>query len=397
MTNEDFIAQHLSDDIRALALKKAPDGVDATWCLQQIEGWQLAKAKIPSWATTPGLWFPPKLSMEQCSSEPTAIYKQNQLLRLLPDEGDRTAMTDFTGGYGVDFSFMARMFRRSVYVEKRKDLCDTARHNFMLLGLNNVDIVEAETNEDCALLRKGSHCSLAYLDPARRDGAGRKTVAIEDCSPDLTQLMPLLLDKAAVVMLKLSPMLDVNQALRLLPCVREVHAVSVKGECKELLLVCSRREMSLRYFCVNLDTSDAPVVIDIQRLQTTPTIGSLTGAKYLYEPNSSVLKLGVQDAVAEDYGLLKLHVRSNLYVGDSSVEDFPGRRFRIMGSSGFSKRELKDFLKGTAQANLTVRNFPATVIQLRKRLNLKEGGQIYLFATTLAEGNDSHVLIKCEK
>ncbi len=397
MTDEAFIAQHLDDDVRALALKKIPHGVDSAWCLQQIEGWQSAKAKIPSWAAVRGLWFPPRLPMEQCSSEQTALYKQRLVARLLPDEADRAEMIDFTGGYGVDFSFMASLFRHGVYAEKQKSLCDMARHNFPLLGLHNVDVVQLDTAEDCALLHEGRLCSLAYLDPARRDCTGRKTVAIEDCSPDLTQLMPLLLDKAGTVIMKLSPMLDVCRALRALPCVREVHAVSVRGECKELLLVCSRQETELRYFCVNLGTGDAPVVVGSRRPLVTPVAGSLTEAEYLCEPNPSVLKLGVQDAVAEDYGLRKLHARSNLYVGNSCAENFPGRRFRIKGYSNFGKRSLKDFLKGMTQANLTVRNFPSTVAELRKRLKLKEGGRIYLFATTIAEGNGSHVMIKCEK
>lgn len=397
MTNEAFIARHLDDDVRALALKKMPHGVDAAWCLQQIEGWQSAKAKIPSWAAVRGLWFPPRLPMEQCSSEQTALYKQRIVARLLPDEADRAEMIDFTGGYGVDFSFMASLFRHSVYAEKQKSLCDTARHNFPLLGLHNVDVVQLDTGEDSALLHDGRLCSLAYLDPARRDCTGRKTVAIEDCSPDLTLLMPLLLDKAETVILKLSPMLDVCRALRTLPCVREVHAVSVRGECKELLLVCSRQETELRYFCVNLGTGDAPVVVGSRRLPVASVTGSLAEAEYLCEPNPSVLKLGVQDAVAEDYGLRKLHARSNLYVGNSCAEDYPGRRFRIKGYSDFGKRSLKDLLKGMAQANLTVRNFPSTVAELRKRLKLKEGGRVYLFATTTAEGKDSHVMIKCEK
>ena len=396
MTNDEFIAQHLADDVRALALKKAPEGVDAPWCLQQIEGWQTARAKMPSWAAVAGLWYPPHLPMEQCSSEQTALYKRSQVERLLPSAADRAAMADFTGGYGVDFSFLAPLFGHSVYVEQREDLCAVARHNFPLLGLRHADIVQAETSADSPLLHDGERYGLAYLDPARRDGAGRKTVAIADCSPDLTRLMPLLLDKAAVVMVKLSPMLDVSQALRDVPCVREVHAVSVKGECKELLLVCSRQESDLRYLCVNLSTADAPVAVDARR-QTSPAIGSLDGAAYLYEPNASVLKLGVQDAVAEDYGLLKLHPRSNLYVGTRLAADYPGRRFRITGSTTFAKRSLKDFLKGTTQANLTIRNFPSTVAELRKRLNLREGGSAYLFATTVAQGADAHVLIKCEK
>lgn len=395
MTNEEFVSQHLADNVQELALRKMPDGIDSAWCMQQIEGWQTAKCKLPSWAAVEGLWFPPRLSMEQCSSEQTALYKQRLAARLLPAESERAKMADFTGGYGVDFCFIAPLFRHSVYVERQESLCGVARHNFPLLGLHNLEVVNASIGIDGALSSVAHGCSLAYLDPARRDGAGRKIVAIEDCTPDLTRLMPWLLDKASFVMLKLSPMLDICQAMRVLPGVREVHVVSVRGECKELLLVCSQREMECRYFCVNLESGNREVAVGAARLHESPVVGSLAEAEYLYEPNPSVLKAGVQDAVANDCGLRKLHVRSNLYVGKSNIDGFPGRSFRINAYSDFGKRNLKALLGNIEQANLTVRNFPSTVAELRRRLKLKEGGQVYLFATTVADG--SHVMIRCEK
>ena len=183
--------------------------------------------------------------------------------------------------------------------------------------------------------------------------------------------------------------------MRVLPGVKEVHVVSVRGECKELLLVCSQREMQCRYFCVNLESGNREVAVGAARLHEPPVVGSLAEAEYLYEPNPSVLKAGVQDVVANDCGLRKLHVRSNLYVGKSNIDGFPGRSFRINAYSDFGKRNLKALLGNIEQANLTVRNFPSTVAELRRRLKLKEGGQVYLFATTVADG--SHVIIRCEK
>lgn len=395
MTNEEFIALHLTDDVRKLALKKVPEGIDAPWCLQQIEGWQLARTKLPSWSALDGLWYPPRLSMEQCSSEPTALYKRHLVERLLPSEADRSIMADLTGGYGVDFSFVAPLFERSIYAERQEALCGVARHNFEVLSLRGAEIHHAELGVDSDLLGSDHHYSLIFLDPARRDSAGRKTVAIEDCTPDAVALMPTLLCRAEVVMLKLSPMLDVSQALRALPNVVEVHAVSVKGECKELLLVCRRGGKSCSYHCANLGSNDSPVVVDACDLNATPILGQLEVGGFIYEPNASVLKLNVQDAVANNYGLLKLHQRSNLYVGNHSVTSFPGRCFRITDYSDFSKRSLKTLLRDVGQANLAIRNFPSTVAELRKRLKLKEGGHTYLFATTMADG--SHVMVRCEK
>ena len=394
MTNEEFIHLHIKDDVRSLALKPVPKGVDAKWCLQQIEGWQLATVKLPTFSRIEGLWYPPRLSMEQCSSEAAALYKRSVAEMLLPHSSQRKAMADLTGGFGVDFWALAPLFQHAVYKEEQPVLCNIASHNFPLLQLDGA--VVSQPASAFEYLQLPDDCSLVYLDPARRNNAGRKTVAIEDCSPDVGELMPTLQADAEYVMLKLSPMLDITRALRTLPNVCEVHVVSVKGECKELLVVCSRRNAGLSYFCTNLDSTDADICVDATDLaNTVAPIGSLTGTQYLFEPNASVLKAGAQDVVAHNYGLQKLHPMSNLYVGTQSHTNYPGRCFRILTHSDFGKQNLKTLLNDTPKANLTVRNFPVTVAELRKRLKLKEGGSVYLFATTVADG--SHVIIKCEK
>ena len=234
--------------------------------------------------------------------------------------------------------------------------------------------------------------SLIYADPARRDDAGRKVVLLNDCRPDVVALQDVLMKQAKIVMLKLSPMLDIQKALRQLHSVREVHVVSVDGECKELLLVMHQRDSSLRYYCVNITNHVQETIVEDKPL--SPIICGCVKS-FLYEPNASILKAGVQDALCSMYKVQKLHAFSHLFVSDELILDFPGRIFRIVGCSDFSKQGLKNLLGDVKQANITVRNFPATVQQLRQKLKLAEGGNVYLFATTMSDG--SHVLLRCEK
>ena len=393
MTNEEFIHLHRDDDVRKLALKRMPEGVGAQWCLQQIEGRQLAQRKLPRWAAADGLWFPPRLAVEQCSGEATALYKRRIIERLLPDAADRETLADLTGGYGVDFSYMAPLFAQACYVERQEELCRIARHNFPLLCLGDAEVVCAEAEE---WAKRPAKLSLAYLDPARRDNADRKVVALEDCSPNAASLQDTLLDRSTLTLTKLSPMLDICMALRKLKDVREVHVVSVRGECKELLLVQGKPPAeSTMVHCVNLGSDDPDVVCPMEKgLAAQAKLCDGMGI-FLYEPNASILKAGVQDFVAASHGLEKLHRDSHLYTGDKRVEDFPGRSFMVEGCCSFGKRELREMLKDIRQANITVRNFPATAAQLRTRLKLKEGGNTYLFATTASDGR--HLLVKCRK
>ena len=395
MTDQDYIRLHLSDDVRALALQKVPEGINQKFCLQQIEGWQLARRKLPRWAACEGILFPPRLAMEQCSSEATALYKQEIVKRILPEEAQRSKMADFTGGFGVDFSFLSVLFGAAVYVEKQEHLCEFARHNLPLLGIPHSEVVCESLTPDSPLLDK--RYSFLFIDPARRDENGKKTVFIEDCTPDVTSLQAKLLAAAPVVMVKLSPMLDISAALRSLPQVREIHVVSFRNECKELLLV--MYEGSGRtYFCVNLETAEPPFILtenEAKDAKNAHFIEELPPAGFLFEPNASILKAGLQDALSSRFGLRKLHPHSHLFYSDAPVSSFPGRCFRLCAWSDFSKRGLKSLLSGVKSANITLRNFPSTTAALRKRLALNDGGDVYLFATTLADGR--HALLRCEQ
>ena len=383
-----FIEENARADVRSLALqaKKYPQ-VDMAMAVVQIAGRQIAEAKVPSWYRTEGLLYPKHLSMEQCSSEATAIYKAGLV------EGDTFA--DLTGGFGIDCSFLSRKFKQADYVERQTELCDLALHNFPLLGLN----IGVHNEDGVEYLKQMHPVDVLFLDPARRDGHGGKTVAIFDCEPDVSALEDLLVEKAKKVMVKLSPMLDLSLALKALKYVQEVHIVSVNNECKELLLILEKSTDSseIVIHCEQITstgeyqhyaftqeqerTSDCPLVAEIDT--------------YLYEPNASILKAGAYRSLTQAYPVKKLHASSHLYTSPYYIEDFPGRRFQVEAVSGFGKKELKTLLQGLEKANLTIRNFPSSVAELRKRLKLKEGGECYLFATTLSD--ESKVLIKCRK
>ena len=387
-----FIEENARADVRSLALqaKKYPK-VDMAMAVVQIAGRQIAEAKVPTWYRTEGLLYPKHLSMEQCSSEATAIYKAGLV------EGETFA--DLTGGFGIDCSFLSRKFKKADYVERQAELCELAKHNFPLLGLN----IDVHNEDGVEYLKRMQPVDCLFLDPARRDGHGGKTVAISDCEPDVSALEELLVEKARKVVVKLSPMLDLSLALKDLKHVCEVHIVSTDNECKELLLILQKETASseVSIHCINSlgalngyriyqeytftqeqeRTSDCPLTSEVEA--------------YLYEPNASIMKAGAYRSLTQAYPVKKLHPSSHLYVSPHFIEDFPGRKFQVEAVSGFGKKELKTFLQGMEKANLTIRNFPSSVAELRKRLKLKEGGDDYLFATTLAD--ESKVIIKCKK
>ena len=382
-----FIEENSRADVRSLALqaKKYPQ-VDMAMAVVQIAGRQIAEVKVPSWCQVEGLLYPKHLSMEQCSSEATAIYKANLV------EGETFA--DLTGGFGIDCSFFSRKFKQADYVERQAELCELAKHNFPLLGLS----IGVHNEDGVEYLEQMQPVDCLFLDPARRDGHGGKTVAISDCEPDVSALEDLLVEKAQTVMIKLSPMLDLSLALKTLKYVREVHIVSVNNECNELLLILQKSSVSseVAIHCEHIVNAQHQHYTFTQEQEHTSDcpLATEVGA-YLYEPNASILKAGAYRSLTQTYGIKKLHASSHLYTSFHFIEDFPGRRFQVEAVSGFGKKGLKDFLQGSDKANLTIRNFPSSVAELRKRLKLKEGGEDYLFATTLAD--ESKVLIKCKK
>ena len=494
MTTAEFIQEYREKDTRQLALQSArfPE-VDMPYALDQIKGWQTARRKLPTWAACDGIVYPPHLSMEQCSSEPTAQYKLNLAMEwasrvesseLRVESSERevesselrvesseeevessseqpatlnsqlstlnsqlstlnfqlstlnshaSRMTDLTGGFGVDFSFTSCAFASATYVERNEQLCHMVEHNLPLLGIDNAKVVCADAADYLSTLDTQT---MIFLDPARRDQHGAKTVMLADCTPDVVQLLPQLLKKSRFTMLKLSPMLDWHKAVEdLQGTVREVHIVSVGGECKELLLVLSEEmESELKVFCADLEAggsgeaglsggSSSPSGSSLSsepsfpRTPSSPSTPSLSASlfvyapsasspapnsklktqnsKFLHEPNASIMKAGCFDELAAAYGVSPVSRNSHLFLSAEPVDGFPGRSFSIERVTTLNKRELRQALAGIEKANIATRNFPLSVAELRKRLKLKDGGDVYIFATTTAEGE--HVLLISHK
>ena len=411
---QDFIRQHQDEDVRQLAFlgSKNPE-VDMPFALDQIRGRKMARAKLPLWANIDGIIYPPHISMEQCSSESTALYKAELAARLLglPDSSfsEEIGFVDLTGGFGVDFSYIAaRLGLKSMYVERQAHLCEAAKENFERLGLKNAIV----KNEDgIEVLHSLKELKLIFIDPARRDDAGNKVVSLKDCTPDVTVLQEEMLLKADYVIIKLSPMLDWHRAISELSHVREVHIISVNNECKELLLVLSARNMgdmeassadgevkhagSLRIYCVNDAQSFVCDELDMESSSVKISPSPLEEMQYLYEPNASLMKAGCFGVLSERYDARMLSKNSHLFVSREPIAAFPGRSFRIIAVSSFNKKELKRHLSGITKANIATRNFPLSVVELRKRLKLKDGGETYIFATTLSD--ESHVLVITNK
>ena len=459
---QDFIRQHQDEDVRQLAFlgSKNPE-VDMPFALNQIRGRKMARAKLPLWANIDGIIYPPHISMEQCSSESTALYKAELAARLLglpvsssenenaagnasdshfskicefvseravdsefaknegtfekkqiltesednvnevknetgqEDFSEEIEFVDLTGGFGVDFSYIAsRLGMSSMYVERQAHLCEAAKENFERLGLKNAIV----KNEDgIEVLHSLKELKLFFIDPARRDDAGNKVVSLKDCTPDVTVLQEEMLSKADYVIIKLSPMLDWHRAISELSHVREVHIISVNNECKELLLVLSARNMgeNLRIYCINDAQSFVCNELNMESSSVKIAPSTLEEMQYLYEPNASLMKAGCFGVLSERYDARMLSKNSHLFVSREPIAVFPGRSFRIIAVSSFNKKELKRHLSGITKANIATRNFPLSVAELRKRLKLKDGGETYIFATTLSD--ESHVLVITEK
>ena len=383
-TTRQFIRENLNADVPTLALKKAPVGTDFSLALRQIEARQFLRKKVPSWSENEGLLFPPHLSIEQCSSEASAKYKASLL------QGHSFA--DLTGGLGIDTYFISRQFQQADYVEQQTELCELARHNFDVL---NADIkVWNETAEDYLKHCEPKDC--IFIDPARRDAYGRKTVSISDCTPDVIDLQEKLLQKAEKVMIKLSPMLDISQALGELHHVKEVHVVAVSNECKELDFIMERGyQGEPQFVCANLLISQAKLCFTREEERSCPSRIADTVLNYLYEPNPAVMKAGCYKLLTERFDVLKLHKNSNLYTSEQFNPNFPGRIFKVEDWTPYSKKIKQTLLSDVAQASIAVRNFPLSVAELRKILKIGDGDAIYLFATTLK--GEKKIIIRTKK
>lgn len=380
---QDFINRQLHSTAADLMLQasKYPEW-DMKAIVQQLVGKQIAKKKIPSWFANNNILYPIRLSLEQCSSELTAIYKSSILSS---GEG-----IDLTGGLGVDTYFLALKSESVIYCERNKDLAAVVLNNFKALKLNNCEVF---TGNGIECLQSQNKLDWIFVDPARRKESQR-VFRLEDCEPNIINLKDLFFEKANHVLIKTAPLLDIQQTLNDLSNVKEVHIVSVHNDCKEVLYLLEKDfSAETEITCVNLK-NDLKELFRFKFSTERNTINTYSQPlKYLYEPNSSIMKSGAFKSVASEYKLHKLHKHSHLYTSNEMLTDFPGRSFKIKTTIPPDKKSLTKHIKG--KANLACRNFPQKVDVLKKKLKLKDGGSDYVFATTLL--NDKPKLIVCEK
>lgn len=384
---EQFIREHLTADVRTLALSARPDGVDMQYALTQISGWQAARLKVPLWAATEDIVYPKHLSMEQCTSQYIAQYKASIIDDLL---GSGFKMADITGGMGVDCFFISRSASKVYYNEMSAELCDCARANFKALGRPEIEIICGIAEEFVASLAPDS-LGLIYLDPARRGDAGRKLVSISDCQPDTVALQDDLLRIAPNVMVKLSPMLDISRALTELNHVSHVFIIGLEGECKEITLLMHRdfeAEPVITTVDINSDGMPQPAVTSAKSIDAALPLpiadaDYLQPGTYISEPSAPYMKSALFRTIAAQTNTSMLHPDTHLFWSQSRPSAFPGRTFQLVGIIPFDKRSLSALTK--TQANLSVRNFPESAPALQRRLKLRDGGSRYLIATTLAD------------
>lgn len=384
-----FIKEHEKSDVTRLLLdaRKFP-GVDVPFAVEQILARRQVKDKLPHWYCQETLIYPSRISAEQCSSEYTARYKQN----LVPEH---VILCDLTGGLGIDSFYFSAKVQEVLYLERYPAYCEAARNNFDALHAGNIRVIETDS---VAYVKQMQPVDIFFVDPARRGEGDKRVFALKDCEPDLLSLKPFLFEKASRIIAKISPMADIKHTLSLLPETTEVHVLSVKNECKELLFVMERNSVlpDPDIFCVNFKSGEQQSFHFTfhQEQHVTAVMADVAGS-YLYEPNASILKAGAFKCIASRMNLQKLHVNSHLYTSEVEVPDFPGRIFRVEDVLEFNSQLCKSLNRTISEANITVRNFPLSADQLRKRLKIKDGGAVYLFATIIAQ--EEKVLLKCKK
>ncbi|MFD2561921.1 THUMP-like domain-containing protein [Aquimarina rubra] len=349
---------------------------------QQISGRIKAKNKLPVWYQTRGVYYPPTLNLEQTSSETTALYKSNLV------SGD--TLIDLTGGFGIDDYYFSKTVKRVIHCELNAELSEIASHNFRVLGVTNIETKAADGLET---LRKLKKVDWIYLDPSRRHDSKGKVFFLEDCLPDVPSNLDFLFSKSDNILIKTSPLLDIHSGLKSLQFVKEIHVIAVNNEVKELLWVLEKEintdvQIKTINIAKNLRQEFSFSLKDENNISAELSLPK----KYLHEPNSAIMKAGGFQSVSKILGLQKLHQHSHLYTSQDPIE-FPGRSFELLSILPYQKQVLKK--EKITKANITTRNFPETVAEIRKKFKIKDGGETYLFFTTNCL--NERVVLVCKK
>ncbi len=375
----------------ALRLRKS-DVVRPSFVAEQVDGWNRLSVKVPSWAEQDGLYFPFAVSLQQCSSESVARWRA-QLV-----EGD--SLLDLTGGLGVDCYFMGRECKSVTYVDADERAVSAARHNYGILGASNTNFVCSTAEEYLEVARgKGQHYGTIFIDPSRRSQSGGRVFRISDCSPDVEEIAEGMLEIADTVIIKLSPLLDVSMLAEQLPKVADVYAVGASGECKDIIVKLSNKINNIEptLHAVSVDASgngeDFKFTLSDEH-NTTLDVSELVGV-YIFEPSPQLMKIGAFKLIGERYGAKALAKSTHIYTREEDIENFPGRRFKVIATYENSKKGIAALKREIDGASVAVRNFPISAEALRAKLKVKENEKIFVYGVTMAEG--SQKLILCSR
>jgi len=384
IVNQEFIDNNLTSDISSLLLKKNHDiTVDIKLLIEQIEAKKRCKKKLPTWYETENIYYPNKLNIEQTSSEITAKYKSELVYG--------KSIIDLTGGFGVDCFYFSSRFKNVIHCEINEELSKIVNHNYNELKTNNIDCI-ATDGIDYLKSTKNSY-DWIYVDPSRRHDTKGKVFFLDDCIPNIPENLELLFRNSKNILVKTSPLLDLTVGIKGLKHVKEIHVVAVNNEVKELLWILEKDYGdSINIVAVNLKPNKTELFEFLLSEETIAKVTLSEPLSYLYEPNAAILKSGAFKSVASQLNVLKLHPNTHLYTLDKLI-DFPGRRFKINKVLPYNKKLLKkEFIY---KANVAIRNFPESVDQIRRKLNIKDGGKNFLFVTTSIITN--RVIIICSK
>jgi 16S rRNA G966 N2-methylase RsmD len=389
MNEAEFIEANKQKPVAGLALllSKKPE-LDSTFILAQINGIQKAKNKLPEFYNNPNIVYPTKLSMEQCSSERTGIYKSSLFRHSGLDP--ESSIIDLTGGFGIDSFYFSKQFEQVTYIEQNIELFDVVSQNFEKLKASNIELINA-TAEDF-LENTNKKVDVVYIDPSRRN-ENQRVFKLDECTPNIIELAPAIFKIVDKILVKTAPLLDIKQSLKDLKYVSKVWVISVENDCKEVLYLLEKNtDTEPQIHTINLTKKNQEFNFDFEQEQHANTSFS-EPQNYLYEPNSSILKAGAFNSIAKKYEVKKLSPNTHLYTSDELIQNFPGRTFKIEQILPYSTKEFKKLR--IKKANISCRNFKEKPEMVKKKLKLQDGGSTYIFATT--DLNGKPILIVCVK
>jgi 16S rRNA G966 N2-methylase RsmD len=380
---QQFISDNLHEDVSKLLFRGSPfETISIQELVTQIVSKKKCEKKLQNWYQTEYIYYPPKVHIEQTSSEITAAYKSSLV--------SGHSIIDITGGFGVDCYYFSKKLKKVTHCELDTNLSTIVKNNYQQLKIDNIHSVSGDGID--FLKSYESKFDWIYIDPSRRDAINQKVFLLKDCLPNVPENLELLFSKSNQILIKNSPILDISKTIKELRFVKEIHIVAIHNEVKELLFILEKDyEKTIHIKTINY-TKKNTQIFDFQYLKNNSS-NYTEPKKYIYEPKSAILKSGGFHEVSAQLNLEKLHQHSHLYTSEKHVE-FPGRTFLVKDTCSYNKKEIKKILKDN-KANITTRNFPETVAQIRKKTKIKDGGSNYLFFTTV--NNNKHIVLICSQ